>query len=247
MQREENAVIYVGINGQNQVVFVTTGPDGQTRLADLTLSQRPVENAGVEHLLIETHDKKATHEALENAAALLQRMATAVSDGHVKVKRRKARGYEIENLRRQYVSPVGDMIRRERHVRGWSADEMAKAIGLSGATVVSLERGGTPSPATVLAVGRWFDIDPAQLAGLPEWPDADLGNRLRILRFRKGWTMRQVADAAGTVHQTISGWELRRVMQPNSPLIGKATMALCGQPAEVLTGEDPGWDDVEGA
>ena len=56
--------------------------------------------------------------------------------------------------------------------------------------------------------------------------------------------MRQVADAAGTVHQTISGWELRRVMQPNSPLIGKATMALCGQPAEVLSGEDPGWHET---
>ena len=136
---------------------------------------------------------------------------------------------------------IGDLIRRARLARGWSQRDLAKRAGVLRNTVHLAEvEKNPPLPRTVAGIGRALDLDPATLAGLPAWADADMGARLAILRWRKGLSQIAAARLAGVAGTSLCLWE-RGERAPRPNLLDCLTLALCGRTAEVLEGEDPGW------
>jgi transcriptional regulator with XRE-family HTH domain len=59
------------------------------------------------------------------------------------------------------------------------------------------------------------------------------GERVRLLRRRRGWTQRELAERAGVTHTTIVRLE-RGGSDPNISTIRKVAEALGVSPAEVL-------------
>jgi len=126
-------------------------------------------------------------------------------------------------------------IRQQRQALGLTVRDVAAHAGMNSVSVAKIERGERrPKPRSALNIGEILGMDPALLAGLPPWDQATPRQRLRILRYRRGWSIRQVADRAGVDRSTVSAYETHRI--PNDPtfvnFVGVTQLGFVGRKRE---------------
>jgi len=136
---------------------------------------------------------------------------------------------------------IGDLIRAARKVRGLSQRDLACASGLTRAAIQYMEVGHSrPTPTSARLLAPHLGVDPAALAPLPAWHNATWRERLTILRWRKGWSLKAAAQCTGMALATVWRFENSNAT-PNQSLLACLTQALCGQDPDVLHGDDPWW------
>jgi len=143
---------------------------------------------------------------------------------------------------KEHIRPTHiEEIRARRKQVGLSARDVARRAGLNSELIAKLERGGVRRvrAQTAYSIGRVLDLDPAVVGGLPPWAEASPRHRLRILRYRRGWSKATAADRAGVCTSTLNTYETTRI--PKDPtFLSFVTLALCGRAADVLTSDtDP--------
>ena len=136
--------------------------------------------------------------------------------------------------------PYVRAIRAKRKGKGLSARQVSLMADLNPDTLGGIEQGRVkrPQPRVAYRVAEILGMDPAEVGNLPRWADATASQRLRVLRYRRGWTTVQAADRAGLDRSTVNVWENGRI--PNdTTFVDYLTQALCGRNADVLLGPDP--------
>ena len=57
------------------------------------------------------------------------------------------------------IEQFGDIVKAQRHAKGWSQDQLADAAGLSRPTVARIEAGNAVSTATLSKIARALSIE----------------------------------------------------------------------------------------
>lgn len=119
-------------------------------------------------------------------------------------------GANILTPRRAVPADLGDRVREEREVLGWSQATLAAQAGVSRRTIMRLEAGShRPGADLVAALARVFNI----VKLVPGWGEPSdpglpcYGPRVRRARRVAGLTLAEVAAAANVGVATLSRFE----------------------------------------
>lgn len=150
---------------------------------------------------------------------------------------------------------VGTLLWEMRTARGLSVGELARRAAISKATLSYWEAGTrqprVPELETVLVALHATETQRAQALAVIDAPRSMrqlrldepssglgtppvLGDLLRAMRLRRGWTQEQTAAALEVTQATIARWE-RGERQPTTALLHALCFALHAQPEEVTT------------
>ncbi len=152
---------------------------------------------------------------------------------------------------------LGDWIRLAREAKGWSQNRLAHEAGVAGTTVNRWERGITrPSIPELEAVLRALGASEEQrrqallllnvrrAVKALEWVSASgeehlpydrpplLGDVIRAMRWRKGWSVADVAHALQTSERTVRAWEHSESL-PSDELLHRLCFTLDASTEEV--------------
>ena len=114
---------------------------------------------------------------------------------------------------RRRITPFGQELRRLRKERGLTQAQLARRIGVSGASITCYEGSGVhPKPSGVAAIAEALGVPRQRLEELlpEEPPTTTLGHELRRLRRDRGLTQRQLAARVGRTQPVIATYELGR-------------------------------------
>lgn len=128
-----------------------------------------------------------------------------------------------------------DRLRDLRRQRGWSQHTLSLKVGVQGAAAVSAwERGlAVPRPAMLVRVAGVLGVEPVELLAVDDAEDLPL----RELRVLRGFSLRQLADAATTSPSTLRRWESGDfVRMPEGVAVRALARALDIAPARVERG-----------
>lgn len=119
---------------------------------------------------------------------------------------------------------MGDHLRRARLLRGLLQKEVAEALGVSPFTVMNWEANETePGPRDGPKIFAWLGYLPLPTEARPL--------QLYAIRFARGWTQRQLADALGVGEDAARDAEGGRV--PSTALIMRMDVRVEALLAEV--------------
>ena len=107
----------------------------------------------------------------------------------------------------------GRELRRRRHERGLTQEQLAKHVDVGGVTIFNYEVGSThPSLRVIAGLAKALGMSRRKLEQLlPEEPaTTEFGRRIRQLRKQRELTQRQLAEKIGCKQPTISSYELGR-------------------------------------
>lgn len=104
------------------------------------------------------------------------------------------------------LKTLGDHIKKARLDRGLSQDELARALGVSGSSVMNWERNATEVATRFLPkVTAFLGYDPREARS------DHLGERIRTLRERQGLSQEGLAAKLGLNPSTVNAWERGQV------------------------------------
>ena len=131
------------------------------------------------------------------------------------------------------TTPLGRELRRLRHERGLTLQQLALRSGSREGSIWHYEHGRTrPSPRVVAALAEALDVSPERLERLlpPQPETTPLGRELKRLRQERGLTLAQLGKQTGCGQSNLSIYERGR-QQPRVDTLAALARAL-GVPEE---------------